>query len=278
MARAQQDIYNGMLADHAADPTLSVKLTNGSNFSIYRLIYWIVAAAIRLHELVFDAFVIQVAAIAARAVPGTAAWYQAQCFYFQYGDAIELINGAPAYAVIDATKNVVNQAAVINVGNGVLLFKVAYGIPGAMAPIPDDQKAGLLSFLNKIKDAGDEITILSLNGDQLQVTGTYYYDPQYALADVKASVDAIGNGYIQAQLLSPGGKPVDFNGYFYNSKFETALEGCLGYKDIELDNVQGSPDGGVTWIDIIRVYNPTAGYLVFNTPLSEQLTFVPFVG
>jgi hypothetical protein len=202
--------------------------------------------------------------IAAAAKVGTGPWYEAQALAFQFGDIVQVLpDFSVGYAVVDPSKQIVAQAKITKV-DGDLALKVWK----ATAPLTGDEQVGLAAYMNKKKFAGTDIVILSLNKDLLRITGNFYYDPEIAITDVHAAVDAAGASYLAA---------IDFNGYWYNSKFKDALEQALGYIDFQPLSIQASDASGGGYAEVARIYNPVSGLLAYENPLSTTLTFIPNV-
>jgi hypothetical protein len=263
MARLETDIIAAIDADIAANPDLSA-LDSSSAFAYRNLFRTIIAKAIRLHELLFDNFKADVDILAARAVPGTGPWYLERVKEFQYGDIVQILDDfTVGYSLLEPTKQIITKAAITKV-DGDLAVKCRK-LAGALTA---DEQTGLSAYLNKIKFAGTDIIIISINDDLLQITGNFYYDPEIALADIKADLDAQAEEYL-ANL--------EFNGLFYVSKLESILSLVLGYKDFELLTIQASSDSGSTYAPVERIYNPVSGIISYATSLSSQLTFIPNV-
>ena len=112
MARTIDEIQQEILDEVAAQPDLN-GLTSNSATSIYRLWTRITAIVIFTLETLWDLFKVEIEEIANKAISGTPEWYVDQAFLFQYGDTLDVINGKPAYAIIDETKYVVDRAAIV---------------------------------------------------------------------------------------------------------------------------------------------------------------------
>nr|MDQ3072476.1 hypothetical protein [Bacteroidota bacterium] len=69
----------------------------------------------------------------------------------------------------------------------------------------------------------------------------------------------------------------DYNGFVYREKLEDALQKALGYHDHQLLTLEATVNAPISWQTVVRFYNPLAGYIVLDQPLSAVLTFSPVV-
>ena len=85
MVRTIKQIQELMTAEMvAAHPEMSKSAT-----AEWRLLTWVVAAAIHTFELIFGKFKNEIDAAADKITPGTARWYVAQCKRWQNGHEIK---------------------------------------------------------------------------------------------------------------------------------------------------------------------------------------------
>jgi hypothetical protein len=269
MARPIQEIYDAILTEKAANADLA-GLTSTSNTAIWRLWAWITAAALHLHETLWDGFKKEVEEIAAEAIPGTASWYVDQCKAYQHNDTLSIVDYRAVYATENPSAQIVKQAALTET-SGALVFKVAKDLSGTslqkLSNDPaNDEVAGLTAYLNKIKFAGTILSVLSANGDRIQVQGgVFYYNPIHALDDVKADLDAKVNALLHG---------LPFNGTLYRNKIVDAIESTLGYVDFDWTAFKVRKDSEVSFSTMTRSYVPFSGYVLADTAFSLQLTFV----
>lgn len=276
MARTESEIYNAILDDKVAEAGLA-ELNSSSNTAIWRLWAWITAKAIHLHEQIFDKHKVEVEALIATAVPGTAAWYKAQALEFQFGYDLELdANNKPYYPVVDDDPifvKVVNRVAVVE-GADALQFKVSKTAgSNTLGPLSALEVTAFEEYLNQVKFAGTKTQVISLEGDRLRLKddglgnyGTFYYNAAYDEQDVMDAVDAA----VDAYLLS-----LQYNGYLYKSRLEDILQGVTGWVDHDLTGWEVATAAG-SWSDLGRRYQPLSGYLnLSGAALSTLLSFEP---
>jgi hypothetical protein len=145
---------------------------------------------------------------------------------------------------------------------------VAKIVGASLAPLSTDEQTALNAYINRIKFSGTATGLISLIADLLRMSGTYYYDPLLLLDDVKADIDAKVAAYL-ANL--------DFNGKVHLQQLVDAIQSALGYKDLDLDTLEAKPSGAVAWTAFDLDYLPTAGYFELDQPVSDMLTFAPYV-
>jgi hypothetical protein len=201
MARTVAQIQSLMNADIQANPILNPGtpntpgLTSTSKRAIWNLWTFIFATAINLLESLIDIFKAQVEATAAAAAPASAAWLQNQVMLFQYDPVtpqiIQLVNFAPAYPVIDATKQIISRASVTTTVAGQTLIKVATGSP-APGALNTSQLSALQAYVNAI-GATLSYVVSSVAADQLYVAAEVYYAGQYAAIIQSTVINAITN-------------------------------------------------------------------------------------
>lgn len=284
MARTIAEIYAAIAADKdnqssiaalapAADTEqqLLAALNSTSKVAIWRLKAYIVAVAIHLHELLWDGFRAEVQAVADAAYTGTARWYQAQVFAYQHDDVLvyDSATGKYKYATLNPASQVVKRCAVVEGADTVLTFKVAGLSGGLPVALTAPQQAGLASYLAKIRFAGTRYTIVSGNGDILRVQGSIYYEGNIDPVTIKANVEAAILAYI-------GGLP--FNGQFFISALEDAIQAVEGVNDVYLTSVQTKTIPVNPYVGIDRASTPLYGYFVIDSTagntLADTLTYI----
>lgn len=285
MARTIASIYAEIAADKDnqtslvalapeadSEQQLLAALNATSKVAVWRLWAYITAVAIHLHEVLWDAFRIEVAAQAARAVVGTAAWYQRMVLAYQHGDGLtyNATTGGYGYEVINESQQVVKRCAVVEGADSVLTLKVA-GLDGAGNPVAltTAHQNGLSSYVTKMRFAGTRYTIVSGNGDILRVAGNVFYDAARDAATLQTQVQVAVERYV-SQL--------PFNGQFLLSKLEDAIQSVDGVEDVQLVSVQTKTLPGGTYTAIARAHVPLYGYYQIDSTagntLADTLTYL----
>lgn len=279
MARPITQIYGEMTAEKDSQASLAslapdqdtaqeliIALRSTSKVAIWRLIFYSLAVAIHVHEVLWDLFREEVEAMIRAAPPGTVAWYQQLALAWQFGDQLAYADYRYAYPEDDAAKRIVRRASVQERPGGVLLFKVAK-LDGQGDPIPleEAETVAFVAYLRKVRFAGTEVAVVSQPADALEVRGSVYFDGEVPLAEVRAAVDAAVEEYL-AQL--------PWNGELSKIRLIDAIQGAKGVTDVSIAvlfatrHTQGSQTIG-------REYIPAAGYFSLPVKFSETLTFLP---
>ena len=231
--RTIQEIYDQLVSAKDNDPELNTRLTSTSSVAVWKLLFYIIAVAVWVHEGLFDAFKNEVEAKISDAFAGTIPWYHRKSLEFQYGDIIEISdNGSVGYSIVDDTKKIIKHAAIVEVGN-ILAVKVA---KENQALLDVDEEAAFASYLKKIKFAGTKVSVVNLPADELIIDLTVWYDPMV--------LSATGES-----LLNPGQYPVNdeisnyignivFGGTIVKSKVVDSAQEVLGVCDAEMTQLQ----------------------------------------
>lgn len=266
-----------MIADIQADPTLS-GLNSISKRAIWRLLTRVMATGIFLLESLIDVFKSQVETIASSAAPAGAAWLQNKVFAFQYDPAepqiVQLVNFAPAYPVVDASKQIISRVSVVTTVAGQTLIKVATGTPPQA--LNADQLNALQSYVNTI-GATISYVVTSTNADELYIAADVYYQGQYS-AIIQTSVIAAINTFLAS---------LPFNGTLKVSDIELAIRNVAGVNDVILKDVvaRKNADDVTTgtylvqnqqWVS--RTWATISGYIIPETTtaytLADSLNFI----
>lgn len=264
MARTIDQIQALMIADIQADPTLSL-LNSTSKRAIWRLMTRVFATCAFLLESLIDVFKASAEATASTAAAASAPWLQAQVLKFQYDAAtpqiVQLINFAPAYPVVDTTKQIISRASVVTTVAGQTLIKVATGNPPGALSAP--QLAALQDYINTI-GATINYTATSTAADELYIQADVYFQGQYAAIISETVITAINN------FLAT----LPFNGIVKVSAVEDAIQAVTGVNDVILKNVRARRDAdpltsGTYLVQnqqlLSRTWPTVAGYIIGET-------------
>lgn len=233
-----------------------------SKVSIESILFYVVASAIYILEVLFDTREAEINAALDTRLTHNAAWYVRLAKAFQYGH--QLPDGTSTYAVIDTTAQVVTHAAVTE-KNAVLYLKVATTKDEELSPLTDTKKDPVLTsfaaYIHRAKDAGVKIEITSAVGDDLRLVLDIWYDP----------LVLNGNGSL---IAAPEKKPVPqtvrnfikslrFNGEFRLDWLTDALQATQGVvipTIVSAESRHAQNDYAVIDAKVI----PYAGYLVID--------------
>lgn len=286
MARTVTEIYNDMIAEKETMATLSGlqpdpdsfqtfldDLTTTSKVAIWRLMFYVVAVAIFIHESLWDIKLVELEDAALRAIPGTERWWYEQCLLFQYGDALSWVDGKYQYVPVDTTAQIIISAAALGVG-GALQLKVAKddgsGFPTALSAA---EVSSFEAYVDQIKPAGTITTVISETADLLHIVYDVYYNPLLLNPDGSLISDA--GVFPVEDAITNHISNLQFNGYLYLSELEDAIQGAIGVNDFERNTAEAKY-GALAYAAIDVKYNANAGYMAIDPiyPLSTTITYI----
>lgn len=253
MARSITEIQNQIIAEKEARPELN-RLSSASAVAVWRVWVYVTAVAIHFHERIFDLFRTEVETKIAARQAGTPDWYIQKVFDFQLGDQVQVVNGIATYAVVDPTKRIITRASFREVEGDaglVLQIRVAKGEIGLEEPLTNEEVFQLKTYLERVKFAGINIQVISLNPDRMRLTAEIFFDGIYNPTTVATNVKNAIREYF---------KNLDFDGQVYINKIIDVVQQVEGVIDIDVN--AASAMVGATENVIDRVYLTAAGYIV----------------
>lgn len=277
MARTIQQIFEEQkaegirLATEQNNTEALEMFNNPSRMALWRLLFYTMAFCAWSLEKVFDSFTVLVNDMIATLTPGSLRWHRTKALAFQFG--FDLIpetdrydNSGKTADEIEASKVVryaaVNEAQVD--GRRVLLVKVA-GVDGSgnLIQLPPDQEAAFISYMERIKYAGNILIIYNRVADILKTEVDVYYNP------LLLSFDG-------SRLDGLGGKPLEeaaknyllnlpFNGEFSNAAFVDTLQNAYGVdnKNVFLKSMQRKINA-TSYQSVGNTFIPDAGHTKFD--------------
>ncbi len=266
--RTIQEIFDELIAAKDANAELSIKLTSASATAIWKLLFYIIAVTIWVHEGLFYKHQEEVDAKINNAFAGTIPWYHRKCLEFQYGDTVNVFeNGQVGYSEVDETKQIIKHAAIVETGN-FLSVKVAKENMAMLSPAEED---AFKSYIKKIKFAGTKLSIVNVIEDYLFIEMKIYYDPQ-VLTNNGTLLSEPSTYPIQNAILQYINNIV-FGGTVVKSKIVDACQAASGVCDAELLSIQASSVQQPSFQPITsNSFTAYSGKFIINTLL---LTFEP---
>lgn len=211
MARTTSEIHNQVAADLRAQiPNLS-----DSKVAEWRLLTWVVAAAIQAFELLLDLFRTEVVELTSKTTAGTKPWFAEMCRRFQNGHTLEFDNDTATfyYARQDPAARIIKVVAVVE-GEKKLSVKVAkQDAEGKIVPLTGE-KQNFINYLKTISPAGIQINVVSTTADTIRYHLKVYYDPSFPVETVRTSVLAAMDQYKTS---------LDFDAKFYPQRLLNAI-------------------------------------------------------
>jgi hypothetical protein len=261
MARTVQEIYDSIIADMANYEALN-EMNSVSNTALFKLFAYVFAYAAWTVESLFDLFKADVDEKLLTPAHN-ARWYQQQALKYQHGDELVWLDSLQAFGYLEVNddKKIIAHAAAVE-QSGRLLVKVVKEVSSDLQPLSNDESAGFLAYINRIKDAGVRISVRSWLPDNLALEYLIKYDPLIMsesgslLADPAIRpVDEAINSYISN---------LDFNGRFSIIKLEDAIQAAFGVVDMQRISVK-SRQGADDFTDITIDRVAESGYMKLFT-------------
>lgn len=281
MARDIKDIYDQMAAEKAAQSQLNGLLVNPNNenstldtsqqllnqlttqskVAVWRLMLWVMAFGIWLHEQLWDEFEADVNQLISTAVPGTPRWYQREALKFQIGYELVWDGSKYVYATLDESSRIISRCAIQDNG-GIIRVKVAKGsTPGQLDAA---EELAFNAYMQQIKFAGSNVLVVNFPADQIRFQIDIFYNAQIPLATVKAACEAAITQYL-ANL--------EFNGKFIVAHLTDRLQQVPGVviPDVNaIDYLSASSP----WAAINNEYQTVAGYAIVSPAFGFNANYV----
>lgn len=257
MARTIQQIYDNIIADMANYEALN-EINSQSATALFKLFAYVFAYAAWTLESLFDLFIADVDEKLLRPANNVRV-YQQRALSYQHGDELIWLEDKQHfdYLVIDDEKQIVAQSAAID-GQGRVTIKVVKDVNGQLEPLTTAELAGLSNFMERTKDAGVFISVLSNLPDDLSVHYDFIYDPLVITSDGRLLSD--NSIYPVQNAIDNYIAELDFNGRFSISKLENAIQavpGLIDFRRYEITSRQGAADFAPINVDIVAV----SGYM-----------------
>lgn len=264
-------------------------LTSGSKVAIWRLIFWVCAFAIFVHEQLFVQHVLDIESAAKAVTPAVLPWYAQEAKKFQFGDTLVYNEETRIFEYADSTsaaailKQIITYASARDI-SGVVTIKLAKTVASVTQKLTAAEKASFNVYLSKFKIAGTSTLIITDDPDSLKIAYTIEYDPQLITsAGVLISdgttkpIQVAIDDYISVDSDKVQGLP--FDGTFRVQDLTDAIQGAVGVVNAIADVCEAS-FGAVPYVDILAVntedYVPNSGYLATVTEAGSET--VPIVG
>lgn len=179
--RTTEEIFNSLLENKSSYTDLDA-LTSTSKTAVWRLILWIVAYAISVHESIFDQYKKEVSLLIQEEKAHSERWYRNKALAFQYGfslltDDDQFNNVGYDDDKIEGSKIIKYSAVTQSDDKSRLIIKIATELGGKLSPITADEKTAFESYIAEIKDAGVQTTVINYLPDKLQLFLKIKRDP-----------------------------------------------------------------------------------------------------
>lgn len=305
---------------------LQETLTSTSKAAIWKLWVYIVSAVVWMHEQIVERN-----ALISR--PHTLAWYKEQALSFVYGTGLIWKDGqfrfntdglsdseiAKQMVVKHCAVGEVDLTTILNVDQnqvqqspeeflsqyyrnqiGVIFMKVAgENSSGDIEKLKSIELSKFKEYMDNIKDAGNQIRIISIDGDQLSLEMDVYVDPlkiyinpddlKYYANPGTAPADYEFDDQNGVLITSSDRKPVEqainiylknieFNGGFVRTFLVDAVQKAEGVEIPVLRNIftGASNQNALNFIPVdVEYFIPRSGYFDVNK-LDMKINYIPY--
>lgn len=265
--RTIEDIQAQIDAAANEYPALSELQSNPSPVSVWRAMKAVFAFAAYALEKMLAEFKSEALKNIKERQIGTKLWYLEQLKAFQYGDLLIASSGRLRYARDNADKRIISAAGVKEGTQPGSLVVKALKEGGKV--LTADELAAFSLYLNQIKIAGTQVTIQSLPANKIKLSITAELDRQRF--DANGRLHGQGQPIIKDTIASFL-RQMPFDGVFYLSRLEDALQAIEGVIDIHISSAHYQ-DGAESWQILERKYESPSGHLILDDD-GSTLTYI----
>jgi len=231
-------------------------LVSGSRTSIRRLWTYVIAYCMWVLENLFDLHKAEIDELLATEKASSLKWYREMALRYQEGMDLEV--DSDRYTLQDDTKKIIKQAAVTAVDGRLRIKVVTKDSTGKYVRLSDTQKAAFEAYMNRVKDAGERLTIESSLPDQLSLTVDVWYNPLVLRAN-GARIDGTDAAPVKTAIYNYL-SALPFNGEYTTTRLHEEVKKVEGVSLVAVKSVQ-SQFGTHPSVSVDERYIPDAGYL-----------------
>lgn len=240
MARTISDIQTGMVASLQEKTGLTLST---SKVAEWRQWTYIFAVAIHTFEIILDAFKKEINTITNKITPGTARWYAEMCYRFQNGYEL-LFDDSKAmlyYPTTDLDAQIVKVVAIREAVNKLIIKAAKQDSTGKIIPLNLEEKYNFAAYIDAIKFAGVDTSVVSTNEDKIHYHLEVYFEPSIPNTLVREKV---------GQALNSFKSSLGFDSMIYKQRFIDAVMDAQGVVTCNLISLERK---GVTDADFVPV-------------------------
>jgi len=279
MARSITEIKSQItavwMADAAVQETFNLPVNavfeqHFKSVTVENIFFYCAAFGLWTLEVLFDAHKLEVLDLLLRMKPHSAAWYVTTAKAFQYGydllpDSDKFDNGTHTEDEILDSK-IIKYAAAIE-RDGRLLLKVAkQDGSGDLQELEPGELAAFSEYINRVRDAGVVIELLTQPADHLKLEIDVFYNPLILNAQGQR-IDGTAATPVRDAIYNYLAN-IEFDGTFVLAKMIDAIQQVEGVRFPHPKLVQARY-GGLQFWDVQAQYHPLSGYIRI---LGENLT------
>jgi len=189
---------------------------SSSPLAEWKLWTYIMAAAIKLIEVIINAFTADIINKIANTRVGTIVWYVEEALKFEYGNHLILLSdGSLGYLVPNPALRIISNASMTeNLATGDVYLKVCKQTDGVLEKLNDAELLAFKNYIYDIKTAGTKLSTISYDSDMIKYNLVVYYNLGYDPVTLKESVKTALENYRNN---------IDFTGIVYKNKLLQAI-------------------------------------------------------
>ena len=187
MARSITEIQTQILDKFSDNPILS-QFNSTSSVAIYKLIIYVVAFAIFIHEQIFDLHKAEIDDLILNQKSGRPTWYRTMALKFQYG--FDLIEDTDFFDNTGQTQSAIDDSMIVKYAavneseeSSRLIIKIAGEENEELAPLTLEQRQAFEAYIQEIRYAGVQTTVINYRPDLLFLNLQIQRDPLVLDAD-----------------------------------------------------------------------------------------------
>lgn len=276
MARTTSEIKDIITAEYISKPEIIEKyslipgLTFNDQFSVVsyeNIMFSIWAFALSFHERIVEAN-------AENSRPHNISWYKEKAMAFLDGLDLVWLDGQFAYDLSNVDdieqRRIIDRCAVLESNSGELVFKVAKNMIGDIQPLTEPELLRFKSYMDLIKDAGNQLRIINEPADFLKLTITAYVDVQIIDLETGRLLNTDAEVYPVEEAIELYLANLEFNGRFVKTFLQNSIQNAVGVELPLIDSVEWKyADFPFAPIEEFKI--PEAGYFKI---LPEDLTIL----
>lgn len=187
MARTIKEIQDGIILSLQEQSGLSLST---SKVAEWRLWTYIVAVAIYTFEIILDAFRSDMDTLTYKITPGTVRWYAEMCYRFQNGHelAFDADKAMLYYPEDDESARIVKVVAIREEKNKLVIKAAKQDNEGKIVPLSLDERYNFTGYIDAIKFAGVDTSIISTTEDLIRYRLEVYYDSSTPATTVNENI------------------------------------------------------------------------------------------
>lgn len=227
MARTIKQIEAIIAAElQAQQPSLST-----SAVAEWRLWAWVVATAIYSFEVILNLFRAEMDDVADKITPGTVRWYADQCRRFQNGHELLFDDNTAQlyYKNDDPAARIISVVAITERAMHLSVKVAQLNAENKIVPLSADELYNFMGYIDVIKFAGVETTVISTTADVLRYNIEVYFDPAVPSTVVRTEVE---------DALEEFRLSLDFNSRLYRQRLADAVMSVKGVVTVELRSLE----------------------------------------